>query len=202
MVLAELSWTDAEQTQAIDRIHRIGQDEPVTAWRDHRGADDRHQDRRADRQQGRARRPRARRLRRGGLVVGGRAARGAGGAADRGALRARRGARRLGQATPRSRRADAAAPDRPEVAGWTWGWTQRLFSGPFRGRERRSVRLGVRWSAGPDRGGPGVEPRRPGSPGTAGRRELHEYVGHGAAAGRVVVEQATDQGPEPGPGES
>ena len=32
-VLAELSWTDAEQTQAIDRIHRIGQDEPVTAWR-------------------------------------------------------------------------------------------------------------------------------------------------------------------------
>lgn len=33
MVLAELSWTDAEQTQAIDRVHRIGQDEPVTAWR-------------------------------------------------------------------------------------------------------------------------------------------------------------------------
>ncbi|MPV37264.1 DEAD/DEAH box helicase [Georgenia subflava] len=33
MVLAELSWTDAEQTQAIDRIHRIGQKEPVTAWR-------------------------------------------------------------------------------------------------------------------------------------------------------------------------
>ena len=33
IVLAELSWTDAEQTQAIDRIHRIGQDEPVTAWR-------------------------------------------------------------------------------------------------------------------------------------------------------------------------
>ncbi|EYR64935.1 helicase [Actinotalea ferrariae CF5-4] len=33
LVLAELSWTDAEQTQAIDRIHRIGQDEPVTAWR-------------------------------------------------------------------------------------------------------------------------------------------------------------------------
>ncbi len=33
MVLAELSWTDAEQTQAIDRIHRIGQDNPVTAWR-------------------------------------------------------------------------------------------------------------------------------------------------------------------------
>jgi SNF2 family DNA or RNA helicase len=32
-VLAELSWTDAEQTQAIDRIHRIGQAEPVTAWR-------------------------------------------------------------------------------------------------------------------------------------------------------------------------
>ena len=33
LVLAELSWTHAEQTQAIDRIHRIGQDEPVTAWR-------------------------------------------------------------------------------------------------------------------------------------------------------------------------
>lgn len=33
LVLAELSWTDAEQTQAIDRIHRIGQAEPVTAWR-------------------------------------------------------------------------------------------------------------------------------------------------------------------------
>jgi hypothetical protein len=33
LVLAELSWTDAEQTQAIDRIHRIGQGEPVTAWR-------------------------------------------------------------------------------------------------------------------------------------------------------------------------
>ncbi|MET0765447.1 MAG: DEAD/DEAH box helicase [Blastococcus sp.] len=33
LVLAELSWTDAEQTQAIDRSHRIGQQEPVTAWR-------------------------------------------------------------------------------------------------------------------------------------------------------------------------
>ena len=33
VVLAELSWTDAEQTQAIDRVHRIGQVEPVTAWR-------------------------------------------------------------------------------------------------------------------------------------------------------------------------
>jgi superfamily II DNA or RNA helicase len=33
VVLAELSWTNAEQTQAIDRVHRIGQDEPVTAWR-------------------------------------------------------------------------------------------------------------------------------------------------------------------------
>ena len=32
-MLAELSWTAAEQTQAIDRVHRIGQDEPVTAWR-------------------------------------------------------------------------------------------------------------------------------------------------------------------------
>ena len=33
VVLAELSWTDAEQSQAIDRVHRIGQDQPVTAWR-------------------------------------------------------------------------------------------------------------------------------------------------------------------------
>lgn len=33
VVLAELSWTDAEQMQAIDRVHRIGQGEPVTAWR-------------------------------------------------------------------------------------------------------------------------------------------------------------------------
>ncbi len=33
VVLAELSWTDAEQTQAINRVHRIGQDQPVTAWR-------------------------------------------------------------------------------------------------------------------------------------------------------------------------
>ena len=33
IVLAEMSWTDAEQTQAIDRSHRIGQSEPVTAWR-------------------------------------------------------------------------------------------------------------------------------------------------------------------------
>jgi len=33
IVLAEMSWTNAEQTQAIDRSHRIGQAEPVTAWR-------------------------------------------------------------------------------------------------------------------------------------------------------------------------
>ena len=33
VVLAELSWTNAEQAQAIDRVHRIGQELPVTAWR-------------------------------------------------------------------------------------------------------------------------------------------------------------------------
>jgi hypothetical protein len=33
IVLAELPWTHAGQTQAIDRSHRIGQAEPVTAWR-------------------------------------------------------------------------------------------------------------------------------------------------------------------------
>ena len=33
VVLAELSWTSAEQTQAIDRVHRIAQELPVTAWR-------------------------------------------------------------------------------------------------------------------------------------------------------------------------
>ncbi|HTY73010.1 MAG TPA: DEAD/DEAH box helicase [Actinomycetes bacterium] len=33
VVLAELSWTAAEQAQAIDRVHRIGQGRPVTAWR-------------------------------------------------------------------------------------------------------------------------------------------------------------------------
>src|SRR5690625_4454868 len=31
VVLAELSWTAAEQAQAIDRVHRIGQEQPVTA---------------------------------------------------------------------------------------------------------------------------------------------------------------------------
>lgn len=33
LVLGELPWTAADQDQAIDRIHRIGQDSPVTAWR-------------------------------------------------------------------------------------------------------------------------------------------------------------------------
>lgn len=33
LVLAELPWNAASQDQAIDRIHRIGQDDPVTAWR-------------------------------------------------------------------------------------------------------------------------------------------------------------------------
>ena len=33
VVLAQLSWTNAEQTQAIDRVHRNGQTDPVTAWR-------------------------------------------------------------------------------------------------------------------------------------------------------------------------
>ena len=33
MCIRDRSWTAAEQTQAIDRVHRIGQDEPVTAWR-------------------------------------------------------------------------------------------------------------------------------------------------------------------------
>lgn len=33
LVLGELPWTAADQDQAIDRIHRIGQDAPVTAWR-------------------------------------------------------------------------------------------------------------------------------------------------------------------------
>ena len=65
VVLAELSWTNAEQTQAIDRVHRIGQTEPVTAWRiiaaqtiDAKIAE-------LDRQQGRPGRARARRGRRG-----------------------------------------------------------------------------------------------------------------------------------------
>src|SRR5699024_8899731 len=33
VVLGELSWTAAEQQQAIDRVHRIGQESSVTAWR-------------------------------------------------------------------------------------------------------------------------------------------------------------------------
>ncbi len=83
IVLAELSWTDAEQTQAIDRSHRIGQTEPVTAWRIIAAQTHRREDRRADRQQGGARRQGARRLGRGGRVVGRRTARGARRAVDR-----------------------------------------------------------------------------------------------------------------------
>ena len=86
MVLAELSWTDAEQTQAIDRIHRIGQGEPVTAWRIIAAQTIDTQDRGADRQQGGARRPGAGRFGRGGVVLGRRAARGARRAADRRAV--------------------------------------------------------------------------------------------------------------------
>jgi SNF2 family DNA or RNA helicase len=33
VVLAELPWTSAEHTPANARVHRIGQAEPVTAWR-------------------------------------------------------------------------------------------------------------------------------------------------------------------------
>ena len=53
---------------------------------DHRRPDHRPQDRPADRRQGRPRRPRPRRLRRGGRVLGRRAARSPGGAAHRGAV--------------------------------------------------------------------------------------------------------------------
>ena len=84
VVLAELSWTSAEQTQAIDRVHRIGQTEPVTAWRiiaaqtiDPRLAA-------AHRRQGGARGQGLGRLRRGRRLLGRRAARGAHLPADRG----------------------------------------------------------------------------------------------------------------------
>ena len=64
VVLAELSWTAAEQTQAIDRVHRIGQDEPVTAWRIIAAHTIDTQDRRAHRLEAGPRGARARRQRR------------------------------------------------------------------------------------------------------------------------------------------
>jgi di/tricarboxylate transporter len=85
LVLAELSWTDAEQTQAIDRIHRIGQEQPVTAWRIIAAQTIDSQDRRAHRQQGGARGPGSRRVRRGAGGLRRRPARGPRRAADRGA---------------------------------------------------------------------------------------------------------------------
>ena len=55
IVLAELSWTDAEQTQAIDRGHRIGRGRARHRMAHHCRPDDRREDRRAHRQQGGAR---------------------------------------------------------------------------------------------------------------------------------------------------
>ena len=127
VVLAELSWTDAEQTQAIDRVPPHRAERPGHRLADHRRADDRRPDRRAHRQQGRPRRPRARRLRRGGLVVGRRAARGAGRAADRRPLRSR--------VTGRV----AAMPEPPGVRfGVPPGWSRRRAAG-LRDRVRRSA---------------------------------------------------------------
>ena len=115
VVLAELSWTDAEQTQAIDRSppHRPGRAGHRVA--DHRRADHRHQDRRADRQQGRARRPGARRLGRGDVVVGRRAARGARRAADRRVVGGVLGRRRHEYAPQRGGQSGAAARRMPET---------------------------------------------------------------------------------------
>jgi hypothetical protein len=82
VVLAELSWTDAEQTQAIDRSHPDRSDGARHRVAHHRRANHRRQHRRADRQQGRPRGPGARRAE-GELGVGRRATRRARRVADR-----------------------------------------------------------------------------------------------------------------------
>ena len=89
VVLAELLL----DRRRADPGHRPGAPDRADRTRhrlaDHRRADHRRQDRRADRQQGRSGRPRPRRLRRGGLVLRRRPARGAGRPAHRGARQPR-----------------------------------------------------------------------------------------------------------------